>query len=171
MFWIFFFSHDSAENISHKRTCWDIARSAFPHRKCTEPSSNFPSHVNRCLFEKKKLWLFWSLTSVGLYFPQSLYKKEGLEFLLDVGDTVHAYEERGRSRDPGLSEQELEQSALSQMNHVQKIEVMQGQCGCLPRFMAISSWKCRIKQLCSVAVCFAWVSNMDAFLASGWNHF
>lgn len=50
-----------------------------------------------------------------------------MEFLLDVGDTVHAYEERGRSRDPGLSELELEQSALSQMNHVQKIEVLQGE--------------------------------------------
>ena len=58
---------------------------------------------------------------------QSLYKKHAVEFLLDVGDTVHAYEERGRSRDPGLSELELEQSALSQMNHVQKIEVLQGE--------------------------------------------
>ena len=58
---------------------------------------------------------------------QLLYKKHAVEFLLDVGDTVHAYEERGRSRDPGLSELELEQSALSQMNHVQKIEVLQGE--------------------------------------------
>ncbi|KAK7104795.1 putative E3 ubiquitin-protein ligase UBR7 [Littorina saxatilis] len=56
----------------------------------------------------------------------SMYKAEGLEFLLETGDSVHAYEERGRGKNPGLTDSEIEQSALSGMSHVQKIEVVQG---------------------------------------------
>lgn len=55
-----------------------------------------------------------------------MYKEEGVEFLLDKEDTIYEYEERGRRKAATPSESELEQSALASMNHVQKIEVIQG---------------------------------------------
>jgi hypothetical protein len=57
---------------------------------------------------------------------QALYKTEGVEFLLDPEDSMLAYEERGRRRNRTPSDTELEQNALAGMNHVQKIEMIQG---------------------------------------------
>lgn len=54
------------------------------------------------------------------------YEEEGVQFLLDEADTVHAYEERGRSRMPTVTDSELEQNALSGMNRMQQVEVLQG---------------------------------------------
>jgi hypothetical protein len=49
-----------------------------------------------------------------------------VEFLLDPEDSMLAYEERGRRRNRTPSDTELEQNALAGMNHVQKIEMIQG---------------------------------------------
>ncbi|KAK7487176.1 hypothetical protein BaRGS_00021671, partial [Batillaria attramentaria] len=56
----------------------------------------------------------------------SMYEEEGVQFLLDDNDTVHAYEERGRSKTPTVTDSELERNALSQMNRIQQVEVLQG---------------------------------------------
>ena len=57
-----------------------------------------------------------------------MYKKEEIEFLLDKEDTVGAYEEKGQhDQGQGPSVLEQEQMMLSSMDHVQKIEMIQGE--------------------------------------------
>ncbi|XP_025090817.1 LOW QUALITY PROTEIN: putative E3 ubiquitin-protein ligase UBR7 [Pomacea canaliculata] len=57
---------------------------------------------------------------------KKLYEEEGVSFLLDPKDTVQAYEERGKMKTPCMSEIDLERRALSQMNRVQQVELLQG---------------------------------------------
>lgn len=54
-----------------------------------------------------------------------MYEEEGVSFLLDTSDTVHAYEERGRNK-PSVSETDIEHNVLSQMNRVQQVEILHG---------------------------------------------
>ena len=58
---------------------------------------------------------------------QKLYKMEGLLFLLDEDDTISAYQQRSKERPDVPSEEELQQRALSEMNHIQQIEVARGE--------------------------------------------
>ncbi|XP_041351094.1 putative E3 ubiquitin-protein ligase UBR7 [Gigantopelta aegis] len=55
-----------------------------------------------------------------------MYENKGVSFLLDVSDTVHAYEERGRLKAGPASRDAQEIEALSQMNRVQQVEVILG---------------------------------------------
>ena len=57
---------------------------------------------------------------------QTMYEDKGVSYLLDFNDTVHAYEERGRLKTGPESQDAQEIHALSQMNHIQQVEVIQG---------------------------------------------
>ncbi|KAL8594392.1 hypothetical protein ACOMHN_032979 [Nucella lapillus] len=56
----------------------------------------------------------------------SMMQGQGLSFLLDVTDTVGAYEEQGRSSAQPISDLEQEQHILSGMGRVQQIEMING---------------------------------------------
>ncbi|XP_071079564.1 putative E3 ubiquitin-protein ligase UBR7 [Haliotis cracherodii] len=56
----------------------------------------------------------------------TMYKDKGILFLTDDHDTVQSYEERGRQNQVPVSQHDKEVSALSQMNRIQQVELIQG---------------------------------------------
>ena len=56
-----------------------------------------------------------------------MYERLGVSYLLHEGDTIAAYEQIGRSK-CSLSLHEQGMEALSNLNHVQKVELLQGIC-------------------------------------------
>ncbi|XP_013391546.1 putative E3 ubiquitin-protein ligase UBR7 [Lingula anatina] len=55
-----------------------------------------------------------------------LYEEKQVPFLPDEGDTVHAYEERGRGKEPGQSQYDRGLNVLSSMGRIQQVEVLRG---------------------------------------------
>jgi len=55
-----------------------------------------------------------------------MYKSQGVTFLMDESDTVTAYEARGAIKEGATSQHDREKQALSSMNRVQQIEMVQG---------------------------------------------
>ena len=59
-------------------------------------------------------------------FVQKMYADEGVEYLLDNQDTVHAYEERGKKKNGGSSQYDQAMDALKQMDRVNQMEAILG---------------------------------------------
>ena len=57
---------------------------------------------------------------------QNLYETDKVEYLLVEGDTVHEYEERGKSVAAGGSSHDRGMEALSSMDRVQQGELLSG---------------------------------------------
>ncbi|XP_046545115.1 putative E3 ubiquitin-protein ligase UBR7 [Haliotis rubra] len=56
----------------------------------------------------------------------TMYKDKEILFLTDDHDTVQSYEERGRQNHVLVSQHDKEVNALSQMNRIQQVELLQG---------------------------------------------
>lgn len=57
-----------------------------------------------------------------------MYKDKTIEFIIDETDTVHSYEEKGRSSSASRASEPVDVTdALKGMNRVQQIEVVQGE--------------------------------------------
>ena len=53
-----------------------------------------------------------------------MYKKEELSFLINKDDTIAAYEKKGKENTSKVMESAA--NHISQMNHVQQVELMRG---------------------------------------------
>ena len=60
-----------------------------------------------------------------------MYNKSQVTFLLDEDDSIRAYEDRGKARTSG-TQYESGMRVLSNMDRVQQVEVLTGEC-CVER--------------------------------------
>ncbi|KAL5008060.1 hypothetical protein ScPMuIL_013641 [Solemya velum] len=109
---------------------------------CTEPSTDGSqsslesseicrlSELRKREINTEKSGAFWSsgwrkkLCKCGKC--MTMYREEGVVFLLEEGDTVHAYEERGKARHNTESQYDQGMRALSSMDRIQQVEVIHG---------------------------------------------
>ncbi len=56
-----------------------------------------------------------------------MYDRGGVSFLLDLNDTVYAYEQKGKVSTTAGSSHDQGMQALYSMNRVQQVEVLTGQ--------------------------------------------
>lgn len=52
-----------------------------------------------------------------------------MEFLLDPEDTIHSYEEQGKSSQSATTQYDQGMSALGRLDHVNQVEAIHGECG------------------------------------------
>lgn len=70
------------------------------------------------------------LSQLVIIFSQTLYETQGLSFLLDDQDTVHAYEEQGKANgETGQPSSRYEQGlkALSSLDRIKQVEAIEGE--------------------------------------------
>lgn len=65
-------------------------------------------------------------SEIFLNYFKAKYEASSIAFLLNEDDTVHAYEERGKKKRGTTSDYDEGLKALSSMNRIQQVEVVQG---------------------------------------------
>lgn len=68
-------------------------------------------------------FVFEILVSIIFLF-QTMYKTESLIYLINSEDTIAAYEKKGKEKSSKVMENAA--NHISQMNHVQQVELMRG---------------------------------------------